>query len=132
MDHVLIVLIIFGSVASVFIVPTYLRSQERQKVQETLRAAIERGEQLPPEVLGAMTSNVQAPLPPRLRAAQTPQRDLRVGIVWLGVAAGIVGLGLALSFDEPDWTSRLLGIACFPGFIGLAFVLISFLGREKA
>ena len=132
MTAVMIILIIFGSIASVFIVPTYLRSQERQKLQETLRAAIERGEQLPPDVIGAMTSNVQAPLPPRLRSVQSPQRDLRVGIVWLGVAAGLVGLGLSLSFDDPDWTSKLLGIACFPGFIGLAFVLISFLGREKS
>ena len=43
MEAVLIVAIIFGSIAAVFIVPFWIRSQERIRVQETLRAAIESG-----------------------------------------------------------------------------------------
>lgn len=131
MTGIVIVLIIALMITALALGPVYFRSQERQKLQETLRAAIERGEQIPPDVIGAMTSNVRPPLPPKMPSMQSPQRDLRIGIVWLGVAAGIVGLALALSFDEPDWTWRLLGIACFPGFIGLAFVLVSFLGRDR-
>ena len=61
----------------------------------------------------------------------SPQRDLRVGIIWTGVAAGLAGLGIALSFDEPDATYPLLGLACFPGFIGLAFILMAYLGRDR-
>lgn len=124
-EAVLIVLIIFGSIASLFIVPIYLRSQERQKLQETLRAAIEKGQPLPTEVVEAMTSDV------KIKPKPSAYRDLRVGIIWLGVAIGIAGLGLAMSFDEPDATYPLLGLACFPGFIGLAFILISFLGRDR-
>ena len=38
MEAVFIIAIIFGSIASVIIVPFWLRSQERIRVQETLRA----------------------------------------------------------------------------------------------
>lgn len=125
MEPVLIILIIFGSIASLFIVPSYLRSQERQKLQETLRAAIEKGQPLPSEVVEAMTSDA------KVRPKPSPYRDLRTGIIWVGVAVGLAGLGLALNFDEPEATFPMLGLACFPGFIGLAFILISFLGRGR-
>ncbi|HEX5377105.1 MAG TPA: DUF6249 domain-containing protein [Phenylobacterium sp.] len=125
MEPVLIIFIIFGSIASLFLVPAYLRSQERQKLQETLRAAIEKGQPLPSEVVDAMTKDV------KIRPQPSPYRDLRTGIIWVGVAVGVAGLGLALNFEEPDATFPLLGIACFPGFIGLAFILISFLGRGR-
>ena len=125
MEPVLIILIIFGSIASLFIVPSYLRSQERQKLQDTLRAAIEKGQPLPTEVVEAMTSEV------KIRPKPSPYRDLRTGIIWLGVGVGLAGLGLAMNFDEPEATFPMLGLACFPGFIGLAFILISFLGRGR-
>ena len=125
MTAVLIILIIFGSIASLVIVPTALRSIERQKLQETLRAAIEKGQPLPAEVVEAMTSDVKI----QVRPSPSPYRDLRIGIIWLGVAVGLAGLGIAMNFESPEATYPLLGIACFPGFIGLAFILISFLGR---
>lgn len=125
MTAVLIVAIIFGTVSSLFIVPTVMRSKERHMLQETLRAAIEKGQPLPPEVIEALTTDV------KVKGKPSAYRDLRVGIIWLGVAVGVAGLGIAMSFDEPDATYPLIGIACFPGFIGLAFILISFLGRER-
>lgn len=125
MQAVMIVLIIFGSIASLFLVPAYLKSQERQKLQETLRAAIEKGQPLPTEVIEAMTSDV------KVRPKPSPQRDLRVGIVWIGVAVGLAAMGLAISFEDADALYPMLGIAAFPGFIGLAFVVISFFGRGQ-
>ena len=80
MEAIFIVAIIFGSIASLFIVPRYFKSMERQKMADTLRVAIEKGQPLPTEVIEAMSSNVRSPgLPP------SPQRDLRTGIIWLGV-----------------------------------------------
>ena len=58
---VLINLIIFGTIAALFLVPRYFKSVERQKMAETLRAAIERGQPLPTEVIEAMSSNVRSP-----------------------------------------------------------------------
>lgn len=125
MVAVTIVAIIFGSIVTLFIVPTVMRSKEREKLQDTLKAAIEAGQPLPAEVITALSSNV------KVRTPASPQRDLRVGIIWSGVAAGLAGLAIALSFDEPDATYPLLGLACFPGFIGLAYILMAFLGRER-
>ena len=127
MTPVLIVLIIFGSIASLFIVPRYFKSVERQKMADTLRVAIEKGQPLPTEVIEAMSSNVRSPgLPP------SPQRDLRTGIIWLGVGIGFGALALALSFEEPDFLYPLLGLAAFPTFIGLAFVALGLLNKPKS
>ncbi|WP_293902664.1 DUF6249 domain-containing protein [Phenylobacterium sp.] len=127
MEPVFIVLIIFGSIASLFLVPRYLKSVERQRMAETLRLAIEKGQPLPTEIIDAMSSNVRAPgLPP------SPQRDLRIGIIWLGVGVGFAALGLTLSFEEPDALFPFLGVASFPIFIGLAFIALGLLNRPKS
>jgi len=127
MEPVLIILIIFGSIASLFIMPRYFKSVERQKMADTLRVAIEKGQPLPTEVIEAMSSNVRSPgLPP------SPQRDLRTGIIWLGVGVGFAALGAVLSFEEPDALFPCLGLATFPTFIGLAFIALGFLNKGKS
>lgn len=126
MIPVLINLIIFGSIAALVIVPRYFKSIERQKMAETLRVAIEKGQPLPSEIIDAMSTSVRTPgLPP------SPQRDLRIGIIWLGVGVGCAALGAVMSFEEPDTLFYMLGIACFPVFIGLAFVALGLLNRTK-
>src|SRR5436305_14310342 len=104
MEAVFILAIIFGSIASVIIVPFYLRSQERIRVQETLRAAIEKGQPLPTEVMATMEDaarNVQ------LRAAPSPARDLRTGIIWLGIGLGFAAMGVAFGYEQPEPTIPL-------------------------
>jgi len=116
---------IFGCImiAAIVIVPRYFQSMERQKMAETLRAAIEKGQPLPTEVVDAISSGVKTP--------PSPQRDLRTGIIWLGVGVGLAGMGFALSFEDADATFPLIGIACFPAFIGLAFIAMYFLNRGR-
>ena len=127
MVPVMIVLIIFGSFASLFIAPRYFKSIERQKMADTLRIALEKGQPLPTEIIEAMSSNVRTPgLPP------SPQRDLRTGVLWLtiGVAFGI--LGLIISFEEPDALFPMLGIASFPSLIGVAFIALGLIAKPKS
>jgi hypothetical protein len=126
MESVFIVAIIFGTIAAVIIVPFYLRSQERIRVQETLRAAIESGQAMPTEVMENAARNIN------IRPAPSPGRDLRTGIIWLGVGLGLAAMGVALGFDDPDTTMPFLGFAAFPVFIGLAFIALSFVNRTKA
>jgi hypothetical protein len=113
-------------IAAIVIAPRYFKSQERQKLADTLRAAIEKGQPLPPEVIEAISSDAKTPgmLP-------SPTRDLRTGLIWMGVAVGFAALGLAVSFEEPDALYPMLGCAAFPGFIGLAFIVMSFIARDR-
>ena len=126
MEAIVIVGIIFGSITAVILVPFWLRSQERIRVQETLRAAIESGQPMPTEVMENAARNVD------LRPTPSPARDLRTGIIWLGVGLGIAAMGAAIGFDDPDATMPFLGFAAFPIFIGLAFIALSFVNRTKA
>lgn len=121
--EILIPLTFFAMIAAIVLVPRYLKSVERQKLQDTLRASIEKGAELPAEVLEALTSDVKAP--------PSPYRDMRAGIIWLGVAVGFAALGFAVSFEEPDALYPMLGVAAFPGFIGLALIALSFVARGK-
>ena len=129
MEGTIAVLIPFGfmaMIAAIVIVPRYFRSMERQKMAETLRAAIEKGQPMPTEVIDAMSSNVRTPA-----AAPSPSRDLRTGLVWMGVAVGLAAMGLSLSFEEPDALYPMIGIAAFPGFIGVAFIIMWAIARER-
>lgn len=126
MTPVLIVAIIFGSIAAVIIVPFYLRSQERIRVQETLRAAIESGQPMPTEMMESAARNIN------VRPAPSPSRDLRTGIIWLGVGLGFIAMGVALGYEEPEATIPMIACAAFPVFIGLAFIALSFLNRPKS
>ena len=127
MEAIFIVAIVFGSIASLFIVPRYFKSLERQKMAETLRVAIEKGQPLPTEVIDAMSSNVRSPGLPA-----SPQRDLRTGIIWMGVGIGVGAFGAVLSFEEPDALFPFLAFATFPVFIGLAFIALGLLNRTKS
>lgn len=121
--EILIPITFFAMIAAIVLVPRYLKSQERQSLQETLKLAIEKGQPLPTEVVESISHDKKPP--------PSPHRDLRTGVVWLGVAVGIAVFGLAVGYEEPDATYPLLGIAAFPGFIGLAFIAISLLTKGK-
>ena len=118
---------LFAMIAAIVIVPRYLRTREREALQATLRAAIEKGQALPPEVVDAISRDAK-PTP-------SPARDIRVGVVWIGVAAGFVAFAYALGYlaeGAAEAVYPMLGLAAFPGFIGLAFLLRGLLGRGKA
>jgi hypothetical protein len=123
--EILVPLGFFAMIAAIVIYPRYLKSQERLRLQDTLRTAIEKGQPLPTEVVAAISSDVRTKPPP------SPQRDLRTGIIWLFVAIGIAAFGWIIGFEEPDATYPLLGVAAFPAFIGAAFILIALIGRQK-
>lgn len=114
---------VIAMVAALVLVPRYFKSRERMQLQQTLQAAIQSGQPLPPEVIEAITAD-RKPLP-------SPTRDIRIGVIWLAVAVAMVGFGVALGFDDPDASYWFAGMAAFPGFIGIAFVVLGVLGRNK-
>jgi hypothetical protein len=115
----------FSTIILLVLVPRWLKFREREALQATLKAAIERGQSLPPEVIDAITRD-QKPV-------QSPARDLRTAVIWLGIAAGMIGFAYALGYDEnaADAFWPLVGIAAFPGFVGVAYLINAALGRRK-
>jgi hypothetical protein len=94
-------------------------------MQETIRAAIERGQPLPPEMLDLMTRDS--------RPAPSAARDMRAGIIWLGIAVGIAVFGFMVGYSSDAEEARypLMGIAAFPGFIGVAYLIVALFNRGK-
>jgi hypothetical protein len=121
---VLIPITAFAMVAAIVIVPRYFKSLERQKMAETVRIAIEKGQPLPPEVVEALTSGGASREP-------APQRDLRRGATLIAGALGIAVLGLVVGHGEHQVVHPLVGVAAIPGFIGLALIVIYLLEKPR-
>jgi hypothetical protein len=123
------IFMVFGSITAIIVGPTYLKSREKRDMQQTVRHAIDKGQELPPELIDAMTKDVQRKLP-------SSNRDIRQGIIWLATGIGIAAFSLVSSLTGRNWGSDnvdggLLGIACIPTVIGLAFIVLSFFNKNK-
>jgi hypothetical protein len=125
--ELLIPISFFAMIAALAIVPQWLKSKERQRVQETLRAAYERGQPVDPAVIEAMTSDVKANTTP------APFRDVRRGVIFLAVALAftIVGFvhGYFEGYDEGAWAWY---VAVFPGLVGLAYLILGLLAPKRS
>jgi len=115
---------LFVMIGAIVIVPTWLKSKERKEMQGTLRAAIEKGQPLPPEVIDALSKD-------NIKPPATAARDLRVGVIMLSVSLGIAIFGYAMSFAEMDALYPIVGLAAVPGMIGLAFIILSIFNKNK-
>lgn len=122
--EVLIPLAPFAMVVAIVVVPAWLKSRERREMQATLRTAIEKGQPLPPEIIDAMTKNV--------KVAPTSLSDIRTGIIWLAVGAGLAALGFFIGFEEAEAYHPMLGVAAIPAIIGVAYIALSFFNPNKA
>ncbi|KPF80388.1 hypothetical protein IP78_07215 [Brevundimonas sp. AAP58] len=122
---------VFGTITAIVIGPTYLKSKERREMQATVRAAIDKGQPLPPEVIEALGKEATKNLPSRTR-------DIRRGIIWLAVGVGIAAFSLIndMTWERgewggPDFGGGMLGIAAIPITIGLAFIVLSFFNKNR-
>lgn len=124
-EEFLIPIALFAMIGAIVIVPQYLKSKERQKMQDTLRVAYEKGMPVDPAIIQAMTSEVKS-------AAPTPYRDVRRGVVFLAIALALAVAGAVHGhYEGYDETIGWYAAAAFPGFIGLAFVLLGVFAKKR-
>lgn len=123
MEGVWVPIIMFLVIGAIVIVPIWLKSRERLEMQTTLRAAIDKGQPVPPEVIEALTRTVKAP--------PTSLTDMRTGVIWLAVGIGIALLSFFSDIGDGEFHSSGVGIACIPIVIGLAFIVLSFFNPNK-
>ena len=124
---VVAILAVFGTITAIVFGPAYLKSREKREIQQTVRHAIDKGQALPPELIDAMTKEVEKNLPSRTR-------DIRRGIIWLAVGIGIAAFSWVSNLGsgwEGNVDEGLMGIACIPSTIGLAFIVLSFFNKNK-
>jgi hypothetical protein len=124
MEGILVPIVLFIVIGAICIAPVWLKSRERVEMQSTLRAAIDKGQPVPPEVIEALTRNV--------KVAPTSLSDVRAGVIWLAVGIGLAGFSYFVDFGDNDLHSPGVGIACIPAVIGLAYIVLSFFNPNKA
>ncbi|MGB5622182.1 MAG: DUF6249 domain-containing protein [Gammaproteobacteria bacterium] len=102
-------IVMFISLALIAVLYFYFRFRTRREMQHTVRAALDKGAELSPELLQ------------QLGEPQRPKNaDLRRGIigVFLGIAFGAFGVLLG----EEDAVRPMLAIGSFPLLIGVAYL----------
>jgi hypothetical protein len=122
----------FAVVGAFFLVPTYLRHKDRERMHETLRIAYEKGQPVPPELIEALQSNTP------VRPMSTPDRDLRRAIILIAVGLGFAGLGYGIWYglmsvdDTAAYVSggSTAGVGAIPGRIGLGYLALWFARRK--
>lgn len=117
-EDVLIPLVVFSSIAAMVIAGFHFNYKKRRVVYDAIKVAIEK------------TGTVDAALVEAIIRDQVgPNGDLRRGIILLSIAAAFGALGLSIPADEA--VGPMLGVAAFPGFVGLAYVAFHFFAPRE-
>jgi hypothetical protein len=114
----------FLMIISIIVIPAWFKSKERREMQATLRAAIEKGQPVPTEMIDAMTRNV--------KVAPTALSDIRTGVIWIAVGLGVCLFGFMIGFEDADAFHPMLALGGIPIIIGAAYVVLSFFNPNKA
>ena len=115
--ELMIPIVMFISLAVVVSLFFVYRHRNKRELQATIRTAIDKGQELTPEIIERLGS------PP-----PAPDRDMRRGIISLAIAFALVAFGYAIG-DE-DALRAMLGTSAFPFAIGAAFLLMHFIGKR--
>lgn len=109
-------LIMTGVVLIVYFV---LKSRSRLEIHRTVRSALDKGQELTPELIESFGQ-------PR----KDPQSDLRKALIWLALGIACAAFGLLLG--EEDAVRPFLAIGAFPLLIGIAYLVIWRFGETQA
>ncbi len=112
----------FMAIALIFFLVLYFKHRGSAEMQQTIRLALERGTELTPEIIN------------RLGAPAEPSRnkDLRAGLIWMGLALGLALCGLAVATFSIEALYGCLAGAAFPFAIGLAYLVMWRYGASDA
>ena len=117
----LIPIVMFLVVGFVFFLVLYFRHRNRAEMQQTIRLALERGTELSPELINRLGE----PEPSK-------NKDLRLGLIWLALALGLVLCGIVVPDPTGDALRGCLAGAAFPFAIGLAYMIMWRYGAKDA
>jgi len=100
----LIPIALFAAIALIFFIVLYFKQRSRAEMQQTIRLALEKGNELTPEII----SQLGEPEPSK-------NRDLRRALIWLALAVGLALCGFFVPAPFfPVSLFRSLPQACMP------------------
>ena len=116
----LIPIVLFAMIVLVTWLVSHYRFKSKAEMQATIRLALDKGTELSPEFLDKLGD----PEP-------NENRDLRRGLVAMGLALGLVLCGFAVPDESGEALRGLLAGAAFPFSIGIAFLVMWRYGSGK-
>ncbi len=117
-EDVLIPFIVFSSIAIIIVAAFFFSYKKRTVVYDAIKVAIEKTGSVDPALVEAI-----------IRDNVGPYADLRKGIILISIAAAFVILGV--SIDEADALGPMLGVAAFPGLIGVSYIGFHFFAPRE-
>ncbi|QDP00454.1 DUF6249 domain-containing protein [Thalassotalea sp. PS06] len=108
MQDGIIVGIIFFSFAAVAFSFLYFAYRNKMALQETIRLAMEKGQNLSPESIEQI-----------LQSQAAPQKDFKRGILLVSLAVAIGLFGMLEGFD-----TTIIGLSLFPLALGAGYLLV--------
>jgi hypothetical protein len=93
----------------------WFRFRARKEMQDTIRIALDKGQELSPELIDRLAH----PKPSK-------NKDLRLGVIWLAIAVGFALMAAAVSYFAVEAFYGTLAASALPLAIGLGYLLIHF------
>ena len=119
MAEELIPIVMFISLALVLIFLFWFRFRAREGTQQTIRTALDKGHELTPEIIDRLGH----PKPSKYK-------DLRLGIIWLAIAAGLALMAVAVGNFAAEALHGTLASAALPAAIGVGYLIIHWLTSD--
>ena len=117
-EDVLIPLVVFTAIAAISIAAFFYSYKKRMVVYDAIKVAIEKTGTADPKLVEAI-----------IRDNVGPNADLRKGIILIATAVSFGILGFAVPDDEA--VRVMLGLAAFPGLIGLSYAGFHFFAPRE-
>jgi len=115
----MIPIVMFAGLTIVFSLVVWFRFRARSEMQQTIRMALDKGQELSPEIIDRLG-----------HPKASKNRDLRLSTIWLALAVALALCGVAVG--EADAIRGTLAGAAFPFCIGIAYLINwRFAGDDK-
>lgn len=111
MEDIVVPIVVFSSLVGVIWLFSHYNYKKRLTAHETLRLAVEKGQEVSPELVERM-SYLNDPA----------KSDLRRGILLIAFGLAFISLGMLIPHDEPDALRGMLGVSSFPIILGAAYL----------
>ncbi len=122
MEGLWVPIAMFASMTVIISLFFWFRFRARSEMQQTIRSAIDKGQELTPELVESLGKP----------GKPMKDKDLRLGLIWLAIGSGILLFGAAMGSIEEEVLSIMAGISGLPFMIGLAYLILwRVTGRDK-